>query len=319
MNQAKIEELLALIIVRTIKNAIMEAFAALEGNDSKYYRELFLELKTECQKIAEISGLPLEAVEAIATLIGQNAAAEIAKELVISDFQYNKENEAAQSYWKNNETSKEAAAKERHKERSRNKEKERSEQEIEEETKEEKHKHIRDSPSAQTLARLATARDKKRVKETLKALLFSMIAHRMDPRQRAGETARSNVKYANLYGRGGQLSIGQLLKAGVVTGAVLKELRSHGIGHNAHVSLHKIQHIIREHSHEIFSLLKTLGHSEHSLVKIPNKEQGTSVLSNVNKSLGIFSPAADQLKLEVRPKPDLTPYVAKSQDQGCER
>ncbi|MGL9759555.1 MAG: hypothetical protein ACR5LA_12880 [Wolbachia sp.] len=54
---------------------------------------------------------------------------------------------------------------------------------------------------------------KKRVKSSIRGVLFSVIAHRMDPRRRAGETADGNEKQAHIYGReavGGVL--GALLK-----------------------------------------------------------------------------------------------------------
>ncbi|WP_265033702.1 hypothetical protein [Wolbachia endosymbiont (group A) of Sicus ferrugineus] len=54
---------------------------------------------------------------------------------------------------------------------------------------------------------------KKRVKSSIRGVLFSVIAHRMDPRRRAGETADDNEKRAHIYGReavGGAL--GALLK-----------------------------------------------------------------------------------------------------------
>ncbi|MFP3036319.1 MAG: hypothetical protein ACEY3A_05050 [Wolbachia sp.] len=55
---------------------------------------------------------------------------------------------------------------------------------------------------------------KRRMKSSIKGVLFSVIAHRMDPRRRAGETADNNEKQAHMYGRkavGGAL--GALLKA----------------------------------------------------------------------------------------------------------
>ncbi|WP_341819590.1 hypothetical protein [Wolbachia endosymbiont (group A) of Brachyopa scutellaris] len=54
---------------------------------------------------------------------------------------------------------------------------------------------------------------KKRVKSSIRGVLFSVIAHRMDPRRRAGETADDNEKQAHIHGReavGGAL--GALLK-----------------------------------------------------------------------------------------------------------
>ncbi|MGL9762534.1 MAG: hypothetical protein ACR5LB_10495, partial [Wolbachia sp.] len=55
---------------------------------------------------------------------------------------------------------------------------------------------------------------KVRMKSSIKGVLFSVIAHRMDPRRRAGETADDNEKQARIYGReavGGALDA--LLKA----------------------------------------------------------------------------------------------------------
>ncbi|MDG7057517.1 MAG: hypothetical protein LKM43_05250 [Wolbachia endosymbiont of Penenirmus auritus] len=55
---------------------------------------------------------------------------------------------------------------------------------------------------------------KRRMKSSIKGVLFSVIAHRMDPRRRAGETADDNEKQARIHGReavGGAL--GALLKA----------------------------------------------------------------------------------------------------------
>ena len=40
-----------------------------------------------------------------------------------------------------------------------------------------------------------------------------MIAARMDPKQRAGQTAKSNVKNAQNFGRGHMLGLAMLLKA----------------------------------------------------------------------------------------------------------
>ncbi|MCA4773977.1 hypothetical protein [Wolbachia endosymbiont of Mansonella perstans] len=57
-------------------------------------------------------------------------------------------------------------------------------------------------------------RAKVRMKSSIKGVLFSVIAHRMDPRRRAGETADDNEKQACIYGRktvGGALGV--LLKA----------------------------------------------------------------------------------------------------------
>lgn len=54
---------------------------------------------------------------------------------------------------------------------------------------------------------------KARMKSSIRGVLFSVIAHRMDPRRRAGETADDNEKQARIYGReavGGAL--GALLK-----------------------------------------------------------------------------------------------------------
>ncbi|GFR13126.1 uncharacterized protein TNCT_419921 [Trichonephila clavata] len=54
---------------------------------------------------------------------------------------------------------------------------------------------------------------KARMKSSIRGVLFSVIAHRMDPRRRAGETADDNEKQAHIYGReavGGAL--GALLK-----------------------------------------------------------------------------------------------------------
>ena len=48
-----------------------------------------------------------------------------------------------------------------------------------------------------------------------------MIAARMDPKQRAGETAKSNVKNAQNFGRGHMLGLAMLLKAGLITGKVM--------------------------------------------------------------------------------------------------
>ncbi|OEY86817.1 hypothetical protein BIY23_02185 [Wolbachia pipientis] len=42
---------------------------------------------------------------------------------------------------------------------------------------------------------------KKQIKSSIKKVLFSVIAHRMDPRKRAGESAESNAEHAKLYGR----------------------------------------------------------------------------------------------------------------------
>ncbi|MDM8334801.1 hypothetical protein [Wolbachia pipientis] len=60
-------------------------------------------------------------------------------------------------------------------------------------------------------------RAKAGMKSSIKGVLFSVIAHRMDPRRRAGETADGNEKQARIYGRkavGGILSA--LLKAFLV-------------------------------------------------------------------------------------------------------
>ena len=42
---------------------------------------------------------------------------------------------------------------------------------------------------------------KEQVKFSVKEVLFSVIAHKMDPRRRAGETADDNEKNAHMYGR----------------------------------------------------------------------------------------------------------------------
>ncbi|KDB19195.1 hypothetical protein wGmm_0582 [Wolbachia endosymbiont of Glossina morsitans morsitans] len=42
---------------------------------------------------------------------------------------------------------------------------------------------------------------KEKVKSSIRGVLFSVIAHRMDPRRRAGETADGNEKQAHIYGR----------------------------------------------------------------------------------------------------------------------
>ncbi|MBD0391161.1 hypothetical protein IC220_01630 [Wolbachia endosymbiont of Pentalonia nigronervosa] len=54
---------------------------------------------------------------------------------------------------------------------------------------------------------------KMQVKSSIKDVLFSVIANRMDPKKRAGETADSNEKQAHIYGR---------TPAGGVLGALLK-------------------------------------------------------------------------------------------------
>lgn len=54
---------------------------------------------------------------------------------------------------------------------------------------------------------------KTQVKSSIKDVLFSVIANRMDPKRRAGETADSNEKQAHIYGR---------TPAGGVLGALLK-------------------------------------------------------------------------------------------------
>ncbi|NSX83759.1 hypothetical protein GOM44_05915, partial [Wolbachia endosymbiont of Atemnus politus] len=64
---------------------------------------------------------------------------------------------------------------------------------------------------------------KARMKSSIRGVLFSVIAHRMDPKRRAGETADDNEKQARIHGReavGGAL--GALLKAflAAVTAAV---------------------------------------------------------------------------------------------------
>ncbi|MGL9718084.1 MAG: hypothetical protein ACR5K9_05325 [Wolbachia sp.] len=60
----------------------------------------------------------------------------------------------------------------------------------------------------------AASDEKARIKSSVRGVLFLVIAHRMDPRRRAGETADDNEKQARIYGReavGGAL--GALLKA----------------------------------------------------------------------------------------------------------
>ncbi|MDN5248428.1 MAG: hypothetical protein QWI36_04820 [Wolbachia endosymbiont of Tyrophagus putrescentiae] len=42
---------------------------------------------------------------------------------------------------------------------------------------------------------------KKQIKSSIKEVLFSVIANRMDPKKRAGETSESNEKHAHIYGR----------------------------------------------------------------------------------------------------------------------
>ena len=42
---------------------------------------------------------------------------------------------------------------------------------------------------------------KARMKSSIRGVLFSVIAHRMDPRRKAGETADDNEKQAHIYGR----------------------------------------------------------------------------------------------------------------------
>lgn len=67
---------------------------------------------------------------------------------------------------------------------------------------------------------------KARVKSSIRGVLFSVIAHRMDPRRRAGETADDNEKQARMYGReavGGVL--GGLFKAFLTAvAAVVREI-----------------------------------------------------------------------------------------------
>jgi hypothetical protein len=54
---------------------------------------------------------------------------------------------------------------------------------------------------------------KEEIKSSIKSVLFSVIAHRMDPKKRAGETADSNEKQAHIYGREAKGGIlGALLK-----------------------------------------------------------------------------------------------------------
>lgn len=67
---------------------------------------------------------------------------------------------------------------------------------------------------------------KEKMKSSIKGVLFSVIAHRMDPRRRAGETADGNEKQAHIYGReavGGVL--GALLKTFLtVVAAIVHEV-----------------------------------------------------------------------------------------------
>jgi hypothetical protein len=55
---------------------------------------------------------------------------------------------------------------------------------------------------------------KKQIKSSIKEVLFSVIAHEMDPKKRAGETADSNAEHAHLYGRKAKHGLlGTMLKA----------------------------------------------------------------------------------------------------------
>lgn len=296
------EEIIAKAILEEIETAIREALASLDGADSNYYRELYIDLHNKQEKIAEITNLPIELIRKIASLIDDKIAVKIGKELVITDFQYIKDGDEKRS----------SRGKDRHKEKQHS---EGEEKDIDEEIDEE----IELEPeNLENLARLAEVRQKNHAKKILKDMLFAMIGSRMDPKQRAGETAQSNVKNAQTYGRENFLTVGQLLKAGVITTALFGKLELSGITENTRVSVGKVQDIIRDNSAGLFNLVKGIGELAKEVIKIPSKGSALLTLGNVNKSLGIFDSSVTQDKDRI--KPEYTPFVqqVKSQDRGMD-
>jgi hypothetical protein len=303
------DQIVADAILEEIETAIKEALAALDGGDSNYYRELYINLQKEQEKIAELTQLPIDVIRKIAALIGVEVAAGIGKELVITDFQYVKDGDEKKVKSAQKNKKDKSNTRKENKERDKDKEKDDVDEEKDLEEAE------KDPENLEDLAKLASMKQKNQAKKILKDMLFAMIGSRMDPKQRAGETAQSNVKHAQTYGREDHLTIAQLVKAGVITGVLLDRLQSKGITENTKISVGKVQNIIRGNSTGLFNLVKGIGEIAEGITKIPSKGDSLSILGNVDKSLGIFSSnAQDHDKV----KPAFTPFVqqVKGHDRG---
>ena len=170
--------------------------------------------------------------------------------------------------------------------------------------------------SAKTLAKLAEKKQRAHGQKVLKKLLFSMIAARMDPKQRAGETAKSNVKNAQNFGRGHMLGLAMLLKAGLITGKVMDSMVSKGFNGKSLISLEAVRSGVHAGRDGIFNLIESGGQRHGHMTKIPSLGDASSVFSKIDKSMGIFGPKAEKLSTSNQIKADSTPFVQSVKEQG---
>lgn len=266
------EEEIAKEIVKEIKQSIKESLSTLEGADSESYQRFYQYLRNYQEEIAKVSGLPLRVVEKIIALIDKRKVLPIAKKLLEENVQYDA-------------TSNTDSFDSRERDLSKLREKEGEDLEEEEELDQED--ALEEDASLDTLAKLSAKRQKKDAKEILKRLLVCIVAARMDPRRRAGESGESNARYAKIYGREGQISLKELVQAGVVSSAVMARLNAQGISGNASLSVSRVQSFVVAQFKSIVDLIKGKGFDEVS-TRIPGKSEGFLSLSKVNNSLGIF-------------------------------
>ncbi|ACT69602.1 conserved hypothetical protein [Neorickettsia risticii str. Illinois] len=288
-------------IVNEIKRSIREALASFDGADSKYYQRLYKYFYEQQKKIAQISGLPLRTIEEIVILVGKKRVLPIGKELFKEEVQYIIENLSSSD------------TRERDQLRIREKE-----QEEEREDEQERKDEIEEELGTDLLAKLSERKQKQDAKEILKRLLICMIAARMDPRRRAGESIESNARSAKTYGREGQVSLKDLVRAGVVSAAVLLRLNAQGISGNASLSVSKIQSFIATQFESIINLIR--GEDFGRLAtRVPNRSQGLLTLAKVNNSLGIFTEKASNVGVGSNISAGFTPFVdrkSKESDRG---
>ncbi|KYH12925.1 hypothetical protein [Neorickettsia sp. 179522] len=278
-------------IVEEIKRSIREALASFDGANSRYYQELYKYFYKQQKKIAKISGLPLCTIEEIVMLVGKERILPIGKELFEEDVQYIVEN------LNSSDT--------RERDKLEIREKEQEEEKKEEREGEDK---LEEELGTDLFAKLSERKQKQDAKEILKKLLICMIAARMDPRRRAGESIESNARSAKIYGREGQVSLKDLVRAGVVSEAVLLRLNAQGISGDASLSVSKIRSFIATQFESIINLVR--GENFGRLAtRVPNKSQGLLTLANVNNSLGIFTEKASNLSVGSNVSAGFTPFV----------
>ncbi|AHX11554.1 hypothetical protein NHE_0619 [Neorickettsia helminthoeca str. Oregon] len=296
------EEKIAQEILEDIKRSAMEAMAALDGAESDYYQRFYKYFYLQQAKIARMCGLPLHIIERIVALISGPKILPIGQKLLEENVEYSTVEDGPGISGRD---------------QVRLKEKE-SELEVERDLEDEQ-EEIEEEINVDILAKMSSARQKKDAKEILKRLLICMIAVRMDPKCRAGETAQSNVKHAQIYRRENKVSLKDLVKAGVISSAVFARLNSRGIfGHN-NVSVKKLQSLVTSQKDSLLDMIRGEKFSQ-SATRIPGKSEGLFSLSKVRSSLGIFSGTASNIGSSSNVSAGFTQFVQNpSRDGGRSR